>query len=77
MPVKSNSYPTQKTKGKEIKFTHMKYIPQVNPSSDSLTDFALAASGILNSPPMSSKRRACLEKSMRFWRESFRNKDID
>ena len=38
-------------------------LPRVIPSSNSLTVFALAARGILYSPPMSSNRGACLEKS--------------
>lgn len=37
-------------------------IPRVIPSSNSLTVFALAARGILYSPPMSSNSGACLEK---------------
>jgi hypothetical protein len=41
---------------------YKKRIPRVSPSSNSLTDFALAANGILYSPPISSKRRACLQK---------------
>lgn len=38
------------------------YMPRVSPSSNSLTDLALAVIGISYSPPMSSKRRACLQK---------------
>jgi len=41
---------------------YKKHIPRVSASSKYLTYFALAASWILNSPPMSSKRRACLQK---------------
>lgn len=54
-------YNSQNKKG----FLNTKYIPRVSPSSNSLTDLALAANGMLKSPPMSSKSRACLQCRVR------------